>query len=119
MNPATASADQNPGERRALARFAAVQAVLQARQRGLSLARALIEASQQAGDGRFYSPETLGGRGSDMGSGLSSNGRASSGGAGPSVAVPWPGPAKRRGALAGLAAQARTLRTSPGLGASS
>jgi len=59
MNPATASADQNPGERRALARFAAVQAVLQARQRGLSLARALIEASQQAWDGRFYSPETL------------------------------------------------------------
>src|SRR5690606_42164461 len=117
MNPATASADQNPGERRALARFAAVQAVLQARQRGLSLARALIEASQQAWDGRFYSPETLGGRGSDMGSGLSSNGRASSGGAGPSRSEERRGGGECRGGLTGLAAQNRKFSAVTGLGA--
>lgn len=59
MNPVMAPADDDPQERRALARFAAVQAVLQARQRGLSLARALHEAAQQPWDGRFYSPDTL------------------------------------------------------------
>lgn len=59
MNPVSSPADDDPQERRALARFAAVQAVLQARQRGLSLTRALLEASQQPWDGRFYSPDTL------------------------------------------------------------
>lgn len=49
---------EDPRERRALARFAAVQAVLQARQRGLSLSRALHEAAQQAWDGRFFSADT-------------------------------------------------------------
>lgn len=59
MNPIIAPAHDDPRERRALARFAAVQAVLQARQRGLSLTRALHEAAQQPWDGRYYSAETL------------------------------------------------------------
>lgn len=59
MTNLTAPADDDPHERRALARFAAVQTVLQARQRGLSLSRALEEAAQQPWGGRFYSPETL------------------------------------------------------------
>lgn len=59
MNPIAAPADDDPRERRALARFAAVQAVLQARQRGLSVSRALREAAQQPWDGRYFSAETL------------------------------------------------------------
>ena len=59
MNPTIAPADDDPRERRALARFAAVQAVLQARQRGLSLSRALHETAQQPWDGRYFSAETL------------------------------------------------------------
>ncbi len=59
MNKNTAPDDDDPRQRRALARFAAVQLVRQARQRGLALARALQEAAQQPWDGRFYSPETI------------------------------------------------------------
>jgi transposase InsO family protein len=59
MNPIAAPAPDDPRERRALARFAAVQAVLQARQRGLSLTKALHETAQQPWDGRFFSAETL------------------------------------------------------------
>jgi len=46
--------DENPHETRALARFAAVQAVEQARQAGLPLVQAIQQAAQQAWDGRFY-----------------------------------------------------------------
>jgi hypothetical protein len=59
MNTIAASAADDPRERRALARFAAVQAVLQARQHGLSLTRALHETARQPWDGRYYSAETL------------------------------------------------------------
>jgi len=59
MNTLATPDPEDPRERRALARFAAVQAVLQARQRGLSLSRALHEAAQQAWDGRFFSADTL------------------------------------------------------------
>jgi transposase InsO family protein len=53
------SADENPDEARALARFAAVQAVVQACQNGSSLTQALHHAAQQAWDGRFFSPATI------------------------------------------------------------
>ena len=59
MNTTTTPADEDPRQRRALARFAAVQMVLQARQRGLPLYRALQEAAQQPWEGRFYAPDTL------------------------------------------------------------
>lgn len=59
MNASTALPDDDPRQQRALARFAAVQMVLQARQHGTPLFRALQEASQQAWDGRFYSPSTI------------------------------------------------------------
>ncbi|HMI36540.1 MAG TPA: DDE-type integrase/transposase/recombinase [Steroidobacteraceae bacterium] len=53
------SSDENPHEARALARFAAVQAVVQARQNGSSLTQALHHAAQQSWDGRLYSPATI------------------------------------------------------------
>src|SRR5436309_14780553 len=59
MNKNTPPADDDARQRRALARFAAVQMVLQARQRGLPLYRALQEAGQQPWDGRLYSAETI------------------------------------------------------------
>src|SRR5690242_6503668 len=59
MNQITCPSEDDPRERRALARFAAVQMVLQAVQRGLSLSQALQEAAHQPWDGRFYSPQTL------------------------------------------------------------
>jgi transposase InsO family protein len=59
MKTLSAPADDDPHQRRALARFAAVQLVLQARQRGLSLYQALHQAAQEAWDGRHYSPSTL------------------------------------------------------------
>jgi putative transposase len=59
MNATTASAEEDPRQRRALARFAAVQLVLQARQRGMPLYRALQQAAEQAWEGRFYSPDTI------------------------------------------------------------
>ncbi len=55
-NPPSA---ENPHETRALARFAAVQAVEQARQSGLPLVQALQHAAQQAWDGRIYSASTI------------------------------------------------------------
>jgi hypothetical protein len=51
--------DENPHETRALARFAAVQAVEQARQAGLPLVQALQQAAQQPWDGRLYSASTI------------------------------------------------------------
>jgi len=59
MSTTTAPADEDPRQRRALARFAAVQMVLQARQRGIPLYRALQQAAEQAWEGRFYAPDTL------------------------------------------------------------
>jgi putative transposase len=59
MKTLNAPADDDPLQRRALARFAAVQMVLQARQRGLPLYHALHQAAQEAWDGRYYSPATL------------------------------------------------------------
>lgn len=58
MNKITSS-DENPRETRALARFAAVQAVVQARQNGSTLTQALHHAAQQPWDGRYYSPATI------------------------------------------------------------
>jgi transposase InsO family protein len=51
--------DENPHETRALARFAAVQAVEQARQAGLPLVQAIQQAAQQAWDGRLYAAATI------------------------------------------------------------
>ena len=59
MNKISAPSDEDPRQRRALARFAAVQMVLQSRQRGCALGRALQEAAQQPWDGRFYSADTI------------------------------------------------------------
>jgi putative transposase len=59
MNKTSASADDDPRQRRALARFAAVQMVLQARQREIPLYRALQQAAQQPWDARFYSADTI------------------------------------------------------------
>lgn len=59
MNTISAPADDDSNQRRALARFAAVQMVLQARQHGLPLYQALHQAAQQAWEGRYYSPATL------------------------------------------------------------
>jgi putative transposase len=59
MNIHSAPPDDDPHQRRALARFAAVQMVLQARQHGLPLYQALHQAAQQAWEGRYYSPATL------------------------------------------------------------
>jgi putative transposase len=57
--PKNASAEENPREARALARFAAVQLVLQARQNGLPFVRALEQAAQQPWDGRLFSARTI------------------------------------------------------------
>lgn len=54
-----ASPEENPREARALTRFAAVQAVVQARQAGQSLVQALQNASQQSWEGRYYSVSAL------------------------------------------------------------
>jgi putative transposase len=53
------SADENPDEARALARFAAVQAVVQAVQNGNSLAYACQQAALQAWDGRLFAAATI------------------------------------------------------------
>ena len=52
-------ADENPDEARALARFAAVQAVVQAVQNGNSLAYACQQAALQAWDGRLFAAATI------------------------------------------------------------
>jgi transposase InsO family protein len=54
-----APSDENPADARALARFAAVQAVLQAHQSGQSWTQALQHAAQQAWDGRLFSAATI------------------------------------------------------------
>ena len=59
MTKIASSSDENPHEMRALARFAAVQAVQQARQNGLTLSQALQHASQQPWDGRCFAPATI------------------------------------------------------------
>jgi hypothetical protein len=59
MNKTSASADDDPRQRRDLARFAAVQMVLQARQREIPLYPALQQAAQQPWDARFYSADTI------------------------------------------------------------
>jgi transposase InsO family protein len=51
--------DENARERRALARFAAVQMVVQAVQNGLSMVQAAQQAAQQPWDGRFFSGPTI------------------------------------------------------------
>jgi putative transposase len=56
-SPSCSSADRR--ENRALGRFAAVQAVIQARRDGQTLTRALHQAAQQPWDGRQYCPATL------------------------------------------------------------
>jgi transposase InsO family protein len=58
MNPA-ASADADPRESRALARFAAVQVVVQGVQHGLPMIQAAQQAAQQPWDGRFFSAATI------------------------------------------------------------
>jgi len=52
-------ADENLREARALARFAAVQMVVQARQSGVAFVQALTQAAEQAWDGRFFSARTI------------------------------------------------------------
>jgi transposase InsO family protein len=59
MNVTTAPADPDPRQNQALARYAAVQAVRQARQNGLSFTQALHHVAQQSWDGRYYAPATL------------------------------------------------------------
>ena len=59
MHKTTAAPDENPNQNRALARFAAVQAVEQARQSGLSFLQALQRAAQQTWNGRYFAPATL------------------------------------------------------------
>jgi putative transposase len=54
-----ASSEENPHEARALARFAAVQTVMQALQSGQSLIQALTQAAQQSWDGRIFSAQTI------------------------------------------------------------
>ncbi|MFA5264542.1 MAG: DDE-type integrase/transposase/recombinase [Opitutaceae bacterium] len=51
--------EEDPRHTRALARFAAVQAVLQERQAGQTLARALQHASEQPWDARMYTAATI------------------------------------------------------------
>jgi len=53
------SVGENLRESRALARFAAVQAVVQARQNGQSLTQALQAVAQQSWDGRFFTPSAI------------------------------------------------------------
>lgn len=59
MNNPSSPPDDDSNQRRALARFAAVQMVLQARQHGLSLYQALHQAAQEPWDERFYAPSTI------------------------------------------------------------
>jgi transposase InsO family protein len=50
---------EDPGENRALGRFAAVQLVVQAIQSGQSMVQAIEAAALQAWDGRFFSARTI------------------------------------------------------------
>lgn len=58
MNDLSQALDE-PRQTRALARFAAVQMVLQARRNGVPFYQALAQAAAQAWDGRFYSARTI------------------------------------------------------------
>lgn len=55
----TPSAEEDPRESRALTRFAAVQAVLQARQAGQTLVQSVQYAAQQCWDGRYYTASAI------------------------------------------------------------
>ncbi len=59
MTAIAAPAEDDPQQRRALARFGAVNWIAQAIQNGLSLTGAVHAAAQQAWDGRLYAPSTL------------------------------------------------------------
>lgn len=59
MTALAAPADEDPRQRRALARFGAVNWIAQALQNGLSLTRAVSAAADQSWDGRLYAPSTL------------------------------------------------------------
>jgi transposase InsO family protein len=50
---------EDPGENRALGRFAAVQLVVQAIQSGQSMVQAIEQAALQAWDGRYFSARTI------------------------------------------------------------
>jgi putative transposase len=58
MNPLSCS-EENPREARALARFAAVQAVLQGVQNGRPMVQAAQQAAQQSWDGRYFAAPTI------------------------------------------------------------
>lgn len=53
------SAAEDPRENRALGRFAAVQAVMQGVQNGLSMVQAVQQAAQQPWDGRYFAAATI------------------------------------------------------------
>ena len=55
----SSSSSDDPRESRALARFAVVQTVIQARQSGLPFAHACQQTAQQAWDGRYFSARTI------------------------------------------------------------
>lgn len=59
MSKIPSPADENSGQQKALARYAAVQMVLRDCQNGLSFTQALQRAAQQPWDGQFYAPSTL------------------------------------------------------------
>jgi transposase InsO family protein len=59
MTTLAAPAEEDPHQRRALARFSAVNWITQAIQNGLSLSRAVHAAAEQAWGGRVYSAATL------------------------------------------------------------
>jgi hypothetical protein len=53
------SSTEDPGENRALGRFAAVQLVVQAIQSGQTMVQAIEQAALQAWDGRYFSARTI------------------------------------------------------------
>jgi transposase InsO family protein len=59
MKTLCAPSDESPQQNRALARFAAVQAVLQACQNGVPLTQATHQVAQQSWDGRSFAASTL------------------------------------------------------------
>lgn len=59
MTTISAPADDDPRQRQALARFAAVQRVQQGCENGLTFSQALQAAAQHAWEGRFYSASTI------------------------------------------------------------
>ena len=59
MTTLSAPAEEDPRQRRALARFAAVNCIANAMQNGLSFTGSVAAAAQQPWDGRIYSGATL------------------------------------------------------------